>query len=152
MDSPAQIEAYVHHCSDGDTCRMELGDALWLNVRLAGIDAPEVPHGKSKPGQPLGDVARTFLNTQVKGRKVMVRQTDVDPYNRPVVELRMDGKLVNLRLVEEGYAEAYRGQTKRLDKGPYLSAEAKAKKDRKGIWALPAYVPPKTYRTGVKSR
>ncbi len=144
------IEAYVHHCSDGDTCRVQIGDALWLNVRLAGIDAPEVPHGKRKPGQPLGEAARTFLNSQVGGKTVLLRQNDLDPFNRPVVELIVGGVRVNLQMVQDGYAEAYRGKAKRLDRATYLEAEAKAKKAANGIWVLKTYVSPAAYRASTK--
>lgn len=144
------IEAYVTHCSDGDTCRVQIGDAFWVNVRLAGIDAPEVAHSKKRPGQPLGVDARDFLNAQVQGKAVRLRQNDLDPFNRPVVELVQGATSVNLRMVQEGYAEAYRGKGKRLERAPFLAAEADAKAKRRGIWALGLYVSPATFRQAAK--
>ncbi len=150
LEKARDIEAYVHHCSDGDTCRVQIGDGVWLNVRLAGIDSPEVPHGKKKPGQPFGEAARIFLNDQVAGKTVILRQNDLDPFNRPVVELVLGQVRVNLRMVQEGYAEAYRGKAKRLDRPPYLEAEAQAKAAAKGIWALKGYVSPSVYRASTR--
>jgi micrococcal nuclease len=144
------IDAYVHYCSDGDTCRVRIGDSLWLNVRLAGIDAPEVARGKKKPGQPLGDEAKSFLNAQVKGQKVRLRQTDLDHFNRPVVEVTKGLQSVNLALIREGFAEAYRGPAKRLDRTPYLKAEDEAKAARRGIWSLKNYLPPARFRAMTK--
>jgi micrococcal nuclease len=144
------IEAYVYHCSDGDTCRVRIGDALWVNVRLAGIDAPEVARGRKKSGQPLGDVAKAYLNAHVEGQTVRLRQNDLDHFNRPVVELVMGGEQVNVKMVEIGYAEAYRGKAKRLDRAPYLEAEARAKAAKRGIWALPNYLSPARYRATNK--
>ena len=132
------VDAYVYYCHDGDTCRVKVAGSMWVSVRLAGIDAPEVGsrggRGKKKnDGQTMGQDAKDFLNKAVQGKNVALRQVDLDPYNRPVVVLETEGKSVNLQLVEEGFAEVYRGKTKRLDKAPYLAAEEKAKKDKKGI-------------------
>ena len=149
-EKPKTIEAFIYNCSDGDTCRVGVADGLWFNVRLAGIDAPEVPHGKKKPGQPLGSEAKDFLNHAIKGQTVKLTQTDLDPYNRPVAELADASGFVNLRLVAEGLAEAYRGPAKRLDRAPYFAAEAQAKKKKKGIWCLKDYVSPGAYRKSVK--
>src|SRR5262245_59656458 len=78
------VDAYVYHCHDGDTCRVRIAGAVWLNVRLAGIDAPEVGGARRGEGQPLGAEARDFLNARVKGKAVTLRQVDLDQYNRPV--------------------------------------------------------------------
>ncbi len=145
-----EIEAYVTHCSDGDTCRVQIRDGFWVSVRLAGIDAPEVAHGKKRPGQAGGAEARDFLNARIKGKAVQVRQTDLDPFNRPVVELVLGQEKINLLMIREGFAEAYRGKAKRLDRAPYLEAEADAKTRRKGIWALAAYVSPSAFRAAAK--
>ena len=146
-----RLAAQVFHCNDGDTCRVKVMDSLWFNVRLAGIDAPEVAKARGgKPGQAMGNEAREYLNGMVKGKKIELRQVDLDPYNRPVVELFDKETNINLRLVEEGYAEVYRGKTKRFDKAPFLEAEEKAKKAKKGIWALSQYQSPKDFRQEQK--
>jgi endonuclease YncB( thermonuclease family) len=151
----SDVVATVLYCHDGDTCRVALPGGLWLAVRLAGIDAPEVA-SRGRPGQPLGDEARAALTSAVQGRTVRLRQVDLDPYNRPVVEMRLDdaaeARPVNLALVGDGMAEVYRGRTKRLDKSPYLAAEAEAKAAHRGIWGLARYESPSSYRHGAKAR
>lgn len=146
------VAATVFNCNDGDTCRLKIADGLWLNVRLAGIDAPEVGHGKKKPGQPFGDEARNFLNELIKGKTVQLRQTDLDPFNRPVVELILSEVVVNRKLIQAGFAEAYRGKTKRLDLAPYFEDEATAKKAGLGIWSLKNYTSPSAYRKSAKPK
>jgi endonuclease YncB( thermonuclease family) len=143
------LTATVLYCHDGDTCRLKIENGLWLNVRLAGIDAPEVAGGRKKPGQPFGNESRDFLNQQIKAKTVTVRQTDLDPFNRPVVELlTADGTNINRQMIRTGYAEAYRGKTRRLDISPYLADEAVAKSSKAGIWGLKDYVSPGAFRKG----
>ncbi len=139
------VEAFVFHCNDGDTCRVKVA-GVWMNVRLGGIDAPEVSRGKKRPGQPLGNEARDFLNAAVRGKTVRLRQTDLDQYNRPVVELHVGDLAVNRAMVGNGFAEAYRGKTKRLDRAVYFATEDAAKKARKGIWSLADYQSPAAFR------
>lgn len=151
VSSNKTINVEVLYCSDGDTCRVKIEGSMWVNVRLAGIDAPEVPHGKKKPGQPLGQEAKDLLNNTVKGKSLKLRQTDLDHYNRPVVELiNADNSVLNVQMVREGYAEAYRGPAKRLDRAPYLAAEEAARKDKKGVWGQANYQSPADYRKALK--
>jgi endonuclease YncB( thermonuclease family) len=150
-ESLQAVDAYVYHCHDGDTCRVRIAEAVWLNIRLAGIDAPEVGGGRKRAGQPMGDQARDFLNGAIKGKTVKLRQLDLDQYNRPVVELTLGDKKINEQLVAEGWAEVYRGKAKRLDRAPYEAAEAEAKKAKKGIWSLSSYESPKDFRKAARA-
>lgn len=135
-----RMKASVKNCHDGDTCRVvtETGH-MWMNVRLAGVDAPETAnrHKKSK-GQPMGEAALDFVNAQISGKSVELEQVDLDGYNRPVVVIWQGEKNFNLTLIEEGLAEAYRGPVKRIDQETYIKAEGRAKTAAKGIWGLPA--------------
>ncbi len=150
-ESVQPLVAAVYHCNDGDTCRVKVAGGLWLNVRLAAIDAPETSKARgSKQGQPFGDQAKAALNAKVVGKKIQVRQVDLDPFNRPVVLLIDQGQEINLQMIEEGLAEVYRGKTKRLNKAVYLAAEEKAKRAKKGIWSLDKYQSPKEFRQEQK--
>ena len=149
------IEGVVYYCSDGDTCQIQAAEALWMNVRLAGVDAPETPKGRGKKkrgGQPLGEAAQQFLNERLKNRRVRIKQVDLDPYNRPVVELTATNETrpINLMLIEQGLAEMYRGKTKRIDRAIYAATEAKAKEQKRGIWGLANYQSPSEYRRSMK--
>ncbi len=152
MESLKPVEANVLYCNDGDTCRVKVAGGMWLNVRLAGIDAPEVASGKKKAGQPFGEEARNFLNNHAKGKTIQIRQTDLDQYNRPVVELIAEGLNINRKIVQSGFAEAYRGKTKRIDNAAYFEDEAAAKKSALGIWSQKDYVSPALFRKTEKTK
>jgi len=145
------LTAEIMYCSDGDTCRLKIiegaKDPIWLNVRLAGIDAPETAKKrKKKQAQPFGEEAKTFVNTQLAKKKILLRQVDLDHYNRPIVEIYVGDSLFNLSLLEKGLAEVYKGKTKRIDRALYQTREDIAKKDKIGIWSLNDYVSPKEFR------
>lgn len=156
-DTDKSIDGRVFFCNDGDTCRIQAAQALWMNVRLAGVDAPETRKGRGKnkqKGQPLGEAAQQFLNERLRDRTVRIRQVDLDHYNRPVVEITIKGETrpINLTLLEDGYAEMYRGKTKRIDRAAYDAAEAKAKAQKRGIWSLSDYQSPADYRKSLKNK
>ncbi len=151
-DIQGKMNAKIMHCHDGDTCRVKIEDKMWMNIRLAGIDAPEVAKKRQKnSGQNYGEAARDFLNDLLKGKAVQLQQTDLDHYNRPVVEIFLDQSLVNLVMIEKGLAEAYRGPAKRLDKVKYSLAEEKAKQNKLGIWSQTKYESPHEYRRKMKA-
>ena len=151
-DQPATLKVEVLHCHDGDTCRVKLEDSFWFNVRLSGIDTPEVKGRSAKQkGQPMGEEARDFLNELVAKKTVQLRQTDLDPYNRLVVEIFLGNQNVNLMMVEKGLAEVYRGKAKRLEREPYFQAEKVAKDKGLGIWSIKNYQSPAAYRSETKN-
>ncbi len=59
--TPRTLTAKVERVSDGDTLTAVTSNQTKLRIRLAGIDAPEVPH-REKPGQPYGEEARDYLD------------------------------------------------------------------------------------------
>jgi len=138
-------EVKVINCHDGDTCHVEVSGALTFKVRLAGIDCPELGNKRNK-NQSLAPEARDFLNSKVKGKKVFLRQIDLDHYNRPIVEMKIKEKIVNLQLLEKGLAEVYRKSGPKLEKSIYYKAESTAKKSKLGIWGLAHYQTPHQYR------
>lgn len=146
--SGAKTKAHVHYCSDGDTCRLQIADGtMWINARLFGIDAPETAKKRHhKNGQPMGAAAKEFINATIQGKDVQIVQADLDPYNRPVVEIFLENQSVNLLMVEKGYAEVYRGKTKRIDRTRFELSEKKAKDSKQGIWNQSNYVSPSNFR------
>ena len=139
------IEATVESCNDGDTCLVSVHRSLRLRVRLAGIDAPETSKRKKK-SQPFAVAARDFLNRNLKGQTVTLRQVDLDQYNRPIVEIFRGKKLINLEVLAAGFAEVYRGKSKHISRAAYLEKQDLAKRQKRGIWSLANYVSPREYR------
>ena len=149
-----KFPAEIMHCHDGDTCHVVAENGMWFSARLAGIDAPEVGrYGRKKSdGQPLGEESRdTLVNLIVKQKNISLRQVDLDPYNRPGVEIYLGDDCVNIKMLELGMAERYQGKTKRIDKLKYDDAEQKAKSKKSGIWALKNYTSPKSWRRESKA-
>ena len=121
---------------DGDTLRVGS-----LRLRLSGIDAPEM-------AQPGGKLAREHLKQLVAtGTLLTCRLWDVDRYKRRIATCyNINGVDLNWRMVEDGYAFAYRQYSL-----TYVQAEDKAKAARVGVWGG-AVEYPWTYRARRKSR
>ena len=115
---------------DGDTIRvLQAGKAL--TVRLACIDAPESAQA------PFGQQARTYLQQRLPiGREVSLDIKTTDRYGRSVAEV-FSGVNINLALVEDGKAFAYRQYLRGCDAKVYLEAEDRASRARLGVWQVP---------------
>jgi len=123
------------------------GHDIEIKVRLVGIDAPELKRGKHKPGQPFGQKAKRFLVAMVLNKKVFIKGYGSDRSNRILSVVYVDRKNVNLELVKAGLAEVYRGKPPRgFDLSPYLTAEAQAKSQRRGMWSQKNYISPRDWR------
>lgn len=111
-----------------------------LHVRIAGIDAPELPHF-GRPGQPHGQDAIEWLNNQLLDRRVRIRPLSKDQYGRVVGTVRMPYRLWNrdpgMQMIKAGWATVYDAKSGAEYGGQeqeYRDAEARAKKRRVGMW------------------
>ena len=121
------VKATVLSIGDGDTIRVrQAGKAL--TVRLACIDAPETAQS------PYGQQARTYLQQRLPiGREVSLIVKTTDRYGRSVAEVI--GEInINLAMVEDGQAFAYRHYLSGCDAKAYLEAEDRASRARLGVW------------------
>ena len=123
------VMATVLSIGDGDTIRVrQAGKAL--TVRLACIDAPETAQS------PYGQEARTYLQRRLPiGREVSLNVKTTDRYGRSVAEV-FSGVNINLALVEDGQAFAYRQYLRGCDAKAYLEAEERASRARLGVWQV----------------
>jgi endonuclease YncB( thermonuclease family) len=114
-----EVRATVLSIGDGDTIRVQQGQQR-LTIRLACIDAPEMaqaPHGVN---------ARRYLQSRLRlGSSVTLRPQTVDRFGRTVAEVIGDVNL-NLALVEDGMAFAYRPYLAQCNAKEYLDAEFRA--------------------------
>jgi endonuclease YncB( thermonuclease family) len=124
------VSATVLSIGDGDTIRVrQAGKAI--TVRLACIDAPETAQS------PYGQQARTYLQQRLPiGREVSLNVKTTDRYGRTVAEV-FSGVNINLALVEDGQAFAYRQYLSSCSEQKYLEAETKANRRRIGVWHVP---------------
>ncbi|MBI4015421.1 MAG: thermonuclease family protein [Candidatus Aenigmarchaeota archaeon] len=88
-------EKMITKVIDGDTVIIEGG----RSVRLLGIDADE-------KGYPCYSPAKKRLEELVLNKKVYLEADKEDQYKRYLGYLTLDGKNINLKLVQEGFAIA----------------------------------------------
>ncbi len=149
--TPRTLFAKVERVSDGDTLMAFTAEGTKLRLRLLGIDAPEVPHGK-EPGQPFGEEAREYLTRLIGGRTVRVETYGPDGFNRILAMVFLGTVNVNEEMVQQGLAEVYRGAPCKAYCRNLRAAELRAKQDRVGIWAQTSYESPRAFRQRLKIR
>ncbi len=144
--TPRTLVAKVNRVSDGDTVTATTSEGTKLRIRLLGIDAPEIPHGKYA-GQPYGEEARDYLDHLIGGKTIRVDAYGPDRYKRILAVVWDEQINVNLLMVAMGYAEVYRGAPCQASCRELEQAEEKAKQDRVGMWSQGAkYESPRTFR------
>jgi endonuclease YncB( thermonuclease family) len=123
------VRATVLSIGDGDTIRVrQAGRAL--TVRLACIDAPETAQS------PWGQQARRYLQQRLPiGREVTLEVKTTDRYGRTVAEV-INAINLNLVMVEDGQAFAYRQYLGGCNAKEYLDAEVRASRHRYGVWQV----------------
>jgi endonuclease YncB( thermonuclease family) len=135
--------ARVDRVVDGDTIVVtRQGVSSTETVRLVGVDAPE----SVDPDRPVGcfgpEASEYLTDLLTPGTAVYLEvdpvQGDTDRYGRLlryVYEFTADGpgNSINLRLLSEGYAEAYRGDHRRASE--YDDAKREAEASGAGLWS-----------------
>jgi micrococcal nuclease len=118
---------------------------------MFGIDALETPKGTKFPGQPYGTEAEAYLKQLVEGKQVNVEVYQVDRHKRLWSTVFLDGKDIDLAMIEAGLAEAYRGpESGHPYKQQYQAAEEAARSVKKSMWVLgDKYESPRAYRKRV---
>lgn len=107
------------------------GDSLFVEgreVRLAGIDAPELAQECRRDGRewPCGRVARQELAMSIRGNPLVCRVRELDRYGRALARCEAGGEDIGRAMVRSGFALAY---------GAYDAEEADARAAGRGIWA-----------------
>ena len=123
----ASHPATVLSVGDGDTLRVQAGGRA-ITIRLACIDAPETAQS------PWGQQSRAYLIQRLpRGRQVSIQPHSTDRYGRTVAAV-ISNININLVMVEDGQAFAYRRYLSGCDAREYLDAESRASRHRYGVW------------------
>lgn len=130
----------VLYISDGDTLKILTGSSKKMRIRLAGIDTPE-------KGQPYGKEAKQALSVLTLQKQVTIDVQTIDRYGRMVGLVYVQGLNVNSELVRQGMAWVYRRYTN--DEKLY-ALEAKAKKEKRGLWSSNNFIEPWLWRRGER--
>jgi micrococcal nuclease len=127
----------VKNVVDGDTVDViiDLGfDILFSSrVRLAGIDTPE-SRTSDKAEKALGLEAKEYLKKQLKDAKTVVIRTEKmdssEKYGRILgwVYINGESESINNKMINDGYAWGYLGETKIKDFEALKKARAKSGK------------------------
>jgi endonuclease YncB( thermonuclease family) len=143
--SAQALKGEVLSIGDGDTIRVRQGGRA-ITVRLACIDAPETAQ------RPYGQQARSYLQQRLPvGREVSLDVKTTDRFGRSVAEVISDINM-NLAMVEDGQAFAYRQYLGGCDAKEYLDAEYRASRRRYGVWQVPGGITrPWDFRRGRRS-
>ena len=127
----------VTHVTDGDSLWVRpLAGGTALQVRLEGIDAPEIC-------QRYGERSRAALASRTLHQRVQVTNRATDNYQRSLGRVSVRGEDVGRWMVSRGHAWSYRF---RGDRGPYSRQEAQARSARLGLWSGPSPVQPRDFR------
>lgn len=132
---------------DGDTVTILDKQYRQITVRLAGIDAPE-------KRQDFGAAAKEFLSKLIFEKKVTIIVGKTDRYGRTVGVILLNGKDINLLMVEAGYAwhyKEYEDEQSANDRELYAAGETNARKSSAGLWRQPNAVKPSEFRKSEKA-
>lgn len=138
--APAVPLRTVVRVVDGDTVVLDGNE----KVRLIGINTPETVDPR-RPVETYGKEASARTKALVEGKRVRL-ELDVEPvdrYGRTLGYLFLeDGTFVNLSLVADGYASAYRYPPNVKHAERFREAERAAREARLGLWGARACVEP----------
>lgn len=127
----------VSRVVDGDTLSVRTGDSD-IKVRLIGVDTPELVDPRT-PVQCFAQEASDFTKSALTGQLVYLEddpsQDSTDRYGRRLAYVwTLDGRLINLDLIAEGYANEYTYSTPYRYQRRFQDAETAAAAQDRGLW------------------
>jgi endonuclease YncB( thermonuclease family)/methylphosphotriester-DNA--protein-cysteine methyltransferase len=142
------IEGKVINVHDGDTVTLLDQNNRKTNIRLQGIDAPELK-------QAFGAAAQENLSRLVLGKQVTIYWTKLDKYRRTVGTIMLDGRDVNIEQVKAGVAwhfKKYEDEQTPEDRRTYAVAEQEARAAKLGLWSDEKSMAPGDWRQEAKAK
>lgn len=102
---------------DGDTIKVNItgwpaiiGQAI--NIRVNGVDTPEIRRYECTREKELGDHAKAFTQQFVQRGHITLHNLQRDKYFRILADVKVDGVLLSKALIDAGLAYEYYGGTK----------------------------------------
>lgn len=133
-----QLGSGGYEVVDGDSLRR--GD---VEIRLQGIDAPEyrqICQNAQQKDYACGKAAMRALQDLLSTGTVSCSSTNTDQYGRALATCEAGPININEEMVRKGWAVAYKDA-----RFSYVSAEAEARRARRGLWQGP-FERPSDYR------
>lgn len=133
-----KIKVNLKDTVDGDTAKFILNGEI-ITARFLGIDTPETVH-PDKEVEAYGPEASNYTKETLKTAKTIELEFDSkagkqDKYNRYLVWVWADGKLVQEELIKQGLASTYMLQDNYNYAARLQEAEETAKEGKIGIWS-----------------
>ena len=140
--SEQTLEGKTKKVIDGDSLIVVDEEGKENEIQLDGIDAPEFK-------QAFGKDATKVLEKLVANKKVTVKWTAKDNYDRILGKVYVEETFVNLEMLKKGAAWHF----KRYNKDETLSkAEEEAKAEKLGLWKDDAPESPWDFRKNNRSK
>jgi micrococcal nuclease len=130
------ITGTVIGISDGDTFSLLTKEKIKYKIRLAHIDCPE-------KNQAFGRVAKRALSELIYLKNVQINYKSTDRNGRIIGEVFLEKKLINLILVEKGFAWHFKKYSNDIR---FSNAEIYARKNKIGLWIDKNPISPWDYR------
>lgn len=136
------VSCTVTRVVNGDTLDVDLpdGNHPTTQVRLRGIDAPNIAQAPGEKDSFFGPQAKDSLRKEVEGRRITIRLDPIrrprDKFGRLLAFVHLGGELqsVNERMIETGCAYAD-GRLDHVFKLQFAQREKASEKGRIGLWA-----------------
>ena len=137
MNAASVTSAMVVSVIDGVTIDARVNEKV-LRVRYLGVEVPESnPVGDSPP---MHERALQFNRFLVEGRTVDLEKgsVDSDPLGHLLRYVYVDGEMINLTLLTNGYATVASFPSDFENRTSFTVAEEGAKREGRGYWSPPA--------------
>lgn len=121
----------------GDTYRILREDGRLTDVRLWGVDAPEL-------GQPYGTTVQQTVQRLIGGKTVRLSVEDHDRHGRPVARIEVERGDLSALLVRRGLA--WHDDARAPNADTLMRLEQRARRAERGLWARPNPTPPWEWR------
>lgn len=129
-------DVLVTRVIDGDTLELVNGRI----IRLTGIDAPE-------KSQPMGDIAKQWLEIYTLERRVTLLDVKRAAYNRESARVQWHNVDVNGSLIQRGFAWV---DSRYAPLQQWDNYQLSAQTNKLGVWSDPNRIPPWEWRNGVR--
>ena len=106
-----------------------------INVRMLGIDVPEIRNGKNKPEQSIDNSARKYLSEMIFNKIVDIKFYGLDIHKMVLGVVFINGRNVNVEMIKAGMVRVASGKAPpHYDLALFRKAEKSAREAKRGIW------------------
>lgn len=145
--SQRKLSGKIVEVIDGKTAVVEIGASAKLKVVLQNIETPE-------PEQPLHGVVKEHLEKFMLGKTAVVYPKGI-VNSVTVAQVFVDGVDVSQQMLRDGaawYALPEKTDKKTVESEIYLSNEAHAKAEKRGVWGIEGLKPAWEFRAAKQQR